>query len=299
MRNYLTILFFGLTVTFFNAYGKDPGAGVLLRQINIPGTLLHDSMIIESGLSLFEEGAGEISTDSLQLRRYFANFLLIPYNAGLEIIRSDEEGLSRNIFVLCVLATTLAMDQSIRDLVQERIYAGEHFAISFLNDAGNRKYFFPVFAGVYGISIVSGDRYFHDTMLLSFQSLVVSLGFSELSKITVSRRRPYNSPRDPFRRDKGHESFVSGHAVGIWSVMTVFAGRYPKLSYGAYGFATAVSLARLYRDAHWTSDIVMGSLIGYGIGSLTLKLAYSPDNNLTLTPFTNGKVQGASLRMNF
>ncbi len=299
MRNYLTILLFGLTVIFFNAYGKEPGAGILLQEINMSGTPLHDSIFLYGEQSAFAENAGERSTDSLPVRRYFANYLLIPYNAGLEIIRTDEEGLSRNIFVLCVMATTLAMDQAIRDLVQERIYAGENFAIRFLNDAGNRKYFLPVFAGAYGISIVTKDRYFHDTMLLSFQSLVVSLGFSELLKNTVSRSRPYDSPDDPFRREKGHEAFVSGHAVGMWSVMTVLAGRYPKLRHGAYGFATAVSLARVYRDAHWTSDIVMGSLIGYGIGSLTLKLAYSPENNLTITPFTDGMVQGASLRMNF
>ncbi len=286
-------------MVFFNAYGKEPDAGALLRTINVSETLLHDSILLDCEQSVFSKGTRERSTDSLLIKRYFANFLLTPNNAVLEIIRSDKDGLTRNLLVLYVLTTTLAMDQSIRDLVQERIYAGENFTSRFLFHAGNRKYYLPVFAGAYGISIVSRDWYFHDTMLLSFQSLVVSLGFSELLKNTVSRSRPYDSPDDPFRREKGHESFVSGHAVGVWSVMTVLSGRYPKLRYGAYGFATSVSLARVYRDAHWTSDIVMGSLVGYGIGSLVLRLAYSPENNLTIIPFTDGKVQGASLRMNF
>ena len=294
----MTILLLGITIKSFNAYGNEPDAGTLFRTISISGTHLHDSISLDSERAYYK-AAEEKPTDGLPLRRYFSKFLLIPYDAGLEIIRLDQEGLSRNVFILCVLATSLIMDQSIRDFVQDRLYAGENFGTRFLFHAGNRKYYLPVFAGAYGISFVAGDRYFHDTMLLSFQSLVVSLGFSELLKNTVSRSRPYDSPDDPFRRETGHESFVSGHAVGMWSVMTVFANRYPKLKYGAYGFATAVSLARVYSDAHWTSDILMGSLIGYGIVNLTLRHAYSPENNLTIVPFFDGNAQGASLRMNF
>jgi len=81
--------------------------------------------------------------------------------------------------------------------------------------------------------------------------------------------------------------------------MTVIAGRYPKLKYGAYSLATAVAVARVYEDAHWTSDILMGAIVGYGVGQLTLKLNESVEHNLTFAPFFDNKANGVAVIYSF
>lgn len=285
-------------------YGQDRlGSGKSLFDIEndkyysfIPGKI-HNS---QSGMLLFANDENDKKApDTLQLRKYFSNYLLVPYHAIREVIRLDQPGLDRNIFVVCVLGSTFVFDQAIRNLVQDKLYVGNTDLSRFLFNVGKKEYFVPGFAGLYGVSLLSGNRYFHDTMLLSFQSLIVTQAFTELTKHTVTRLRPRHSPDDPFAREKGSQSFISGHASGTWAVMTIIAGRYPKLQYGAYGFATAVSLARVYDDAHWMSDVFMGALVGYGVARLTLKFNDSTAGNFAVAPYYNSKAAGASILYSF
>lgn len=237
---------------------------------------------------------------SLSTRRYFTNFLLIPYHMGKELTRLDKEGLERNLFFLSVFTATLTMDLVIREFVQDKIYAGDNFASEFLYGIGKKKYFLPAMVGLYGISHLLNDKYFHDTILLSFQSIAISQLFTEATKNSVLRVRPRNSPDDPFVREKGNQSFISGHASGIWSIMTVFAGRYPGMRHVFYGMATLVALGRIYEDAHWSSDVFMGSMLGYGVGRLTLKLNQNHlKGNVAIAPFYNQHGQGILISCSF
>ncbi len=237
---------------------------------------------------------------SLSARPYFTNFLLIPYHVGKEITRLDKEGLERNMFFLSVFAATLTMDLVVRDFVQDNIYAGDNFASEFLYGIGNKKYFLPAMVGLYGVSHLLKEKYFHDTMLLAFQSIAISQLFTEISKNSVMRARPRNIPDDPFVREKGYRSFLSGHASGAWSIMTVFAGRYPGMRHVFYGMATLIALSRLYEDAHWSSDVFMGSMLGYGVGRLTLKLNQTHlKGNVAIAPFYNQHGRGIMMARSF
>jgi membrane-associated phospholipid phosphatase len=70
-----------------------------------------------------------------------------------------------------------------------------------------------------------------------------------------------------FRPFGGQGSFPSTHAAGSFAVATVFAERYDwPVGLVAYGLAAAISASRVYSDAHFTSDVVAGALIGWGIG---------------------------------
>ena len=161
---------------------------------------------------------------------------------------------------------------------------------------GSKDYAIPGFLGVYAISAISGNRYFFDTMNLSFQSLLITQMFTEITKGTVNRIRPRSSPDDPFNREDDAKSFFSGHASGTWAVASVFAKRYPSFQIPVYTLATSVSLSRVYEDAHWMSDVLVGSLVGYGIASLTIRLndAY-PNNQVQVSPVFDGDSVGATI----
>ncbi|MFO7873074.1 MAG: phosphatase PAP2 family protein [Bacteroidales bacterium] len=208
--------------------------------------------------------------------------------------------MERNLFFTGIFIATLTADLAFRDFVQDKVYAGDHFVAEFLYSVGDKNYFLPAMVASYGASHLFKQKYFHNTMLLSFQSIAISQLYTELVKRSIVRVRPRNSPDNPFVRAKGNQSFVSGHASGIWSVMTIFAGRYPQLKHLFYGFASAVSLARIYEDAHWMSDVFMGSLLGYGVAKLTLRLNHEPlKGNLSLAPFYDHYGQGVKLKFVF
>src|SRR5207237_4670245 len=66
-----------------------------------------------------------------------------------------------------------------------------------------------------------------------------------------------------------HRSFPSGHAASAFALASVLSSEYhnkPLVVFGSYGFATAVSLARVGGLNHFPSDVVAGAVIGELIG---------------------------------
>lgn len=89
-------------------------------------------------------------------------------------------------------------------------------------------------------------------------------GTGVLQEITSPVRQKSTGKFRPFG---GAGSFPSTHAAGSFAVATVFAERYDwPVGLVAYGLAAAISASRVYSDEHFTSDVVAGALIGWGIG---------------------------------
>ncbi len=236
---------------------------------------------------------------AVQPGRYFHNFLRIPVQAGRELIRTDQQGLRRNLLVGGGIVAAFALDKTIRDFAQDSVYAGDNAISVFLHDVGTVYYAAPAIGLAYGVSLVTRDRKLHDTTVLSVQSLLITQVFTHASKTIVGRDRPRQSPGNPFRRGGG-DAFFSGHASGTWSVATVVAQRYPRTKWLSYGLATAVAAARIYEDAHWTSDVLVGSIVGYGIGRLTVRLNRNPEaNQLAIVPWLDQKTQAMFVQFSF
>ncbi|MDG5813893.1 phosphatase PAP2 family protein [Chitinispirillales bacterium ANBcel5] len=263
---------------YLNYYSNQKGNGTETDRLNYPGTK---------------------TVAALSFKNYMSGFLSIPVRAGKEIAPTDSIGLARLSVTVFASVALLSMDQTIRDLVRERFYSGSNRVSQFLYNVGRKEYFFPGLATTYGLSLALRNRYFHDTVLLSFQSLLVTQAVTELLKSSVNRVRPRSSPDNPFLLEKGNQSFVSGHASGVWSVMTVIAERYPRLKVGAYSLATAVALARVYEDAHWMSDVILGSALGYGIGRITANSNQPGGNRVTLSPFISQEGGGTLMNIQF
>jgi len=238
-------------------------------------------------------------THILNREKYLHNFWQIPVKAGKEVFTSDEKKLKRNLIFSGVLLGTFHLDQSIRDFTQNQIYSGDNLLSRFLYNIGTKKYGLAGFAGAYGVSKLTENQYLEDTVLLSFQSILLTQISTEIFRHTVRRVRPRYSPHDPFlRKDEGH-SFISGHASGTWAVSTVIADRYPEKKWLAYTLAAAVAVSRIYEDAHWASDVLMGSAVGYGFGRLTLELNEFNEKKYSLTPAITDNTLSAFLRVNF
>jgi membrane-associated phospholipid phosphatase len=60
----------------------------------------------------------------------------------------------------------------------------------------------------------------------------------------------------------GWDSFPSGHTTCSFAIATVLAVRFPKLRWGVFGIALAISASRLLRGSHFLTDIIAGAVLG-------------------------------------
>ncbi len=130
----------------------------------------------------------------------------------------------------------------------------------------------PVVGGLYLYGHFAGDGKATETALLSVESFIMTGVFVQALKRTTGRHRPYTG--DPYNTWDGptlsssKDSFPSGHASSAFAVATVIAEEYdnyivPPL---AYTVAAITALNRVSHNAHWSSDIFIGSAIGYFTG---------------------------------
>jgi membrane-associated phospholipid phosphatase len=134
--------------------------------------------------------------------------------------------------------------------------------------------------GMYGVGRVAHLPRIADLGLHGMEAIVISGGLTAALKGIAGRERPNSAGvEDPgdFAFGAGfrghHTSFPSGHATAAFAaatVVTVEASRWWPgsawyVSPVMYGGASVIGLARLYSNAHWASDVVLGA----GIGTLT------------------------------
>jgi membrane-associated phospholipid phosphatase len=138
-------------------------------------------------------------------------------------------------------------------------------------------------AGVatYGVGRLGHFERVADLGLHTTEAIVVSAGVTYLIKGLAGRQRPSRAgidDPDDFKfgggfGSGGGTSFPSGHATAAFATATVVTLEthrwWPKSTWYVapvmFGGATLVGVARLYTNAHWASDVVMGA----GIGTLT------------------------------
>ena len=125
-----------------------------------------------------------------------------------------------------------------------------------------------VAATFYLIGRAKHDDRARETGLLGAEALVDSAIVVTALKEITRRARPL-AGRERSEFFAGGSSFPSGHSIQVWSLATVIANEYhdrPLVQIGAYGIASAVSLARFTGRNHYLSDVLVGSAMGYGIG---------------------------------
>ncbi len=85
-------------------------------------------------------------------------------------------------------------------------------------------------------------------------------------------------------------SFPSGHATFAWALAVVLASKEPRARWLFYGLAFFISLSRVYLGVHYPYDVIAGSLIGLGIGNISLWV----EQNMIKYPHVKVKRERAS-----
>jgi membrane-associated phospholipid phosphatase len=149
-----------------------------------------------------------------------------------------------------------------------------------LSTYGETVYAMPIIVGFGAYGWLTDSPGEKETFLMVTEALATSATWTGLLKVGFGRERPsqreapesdWTGPFGIFsneanRRGKQFMSFPSGHSSAIWSIATVLAHQYPKyyiVPVLSYSIASAVAYSRMVVDAHWPSDIVVGSVLGY------------------------------------
>jgi membrane-associated phospholipid phosphatase len=161
------------------------------------------------------------------------------------------------------------LDKPIRDAAQRsRSKSADRFFTN-VQKFGTKQYGLPVLLGFYGYGALADDNEAKAVALDGFSASVISALVTSSIKGVVGRARPYAAlgPHH-FAPLQGDYSFPSGHATGAFAFASAIATHYDSAWVGvtAYGIAGLVGVARIEQDAHWTSDVVAGALIGGLIG---------------------------------
>jgi membrane-associated phospholipid phosphatase len=123
----------------------------------------------------------------------------------------------------------------------------------------------------------------HDQKLkqVAFNTGIALLGNTVITmglKNSIQRQRPFVTFADKVMLQGNTSptdySFPSGHTSTAFSVATSVSLAYPKwyVIAPSFAFASATAYSRMYRGAHYPSDVLCGIIVGSGSAYLTNKL---------------------------
>jgi len=147
-------------------------------------------------------------------------------------------------------------------------------------------------ASTYLYGKVSDNNKSVETSYLLAESFIFTAGIIELSKFIIGRARPYNNLGNRsfglFNKHSSHHSMPSGHtgiAFAMANTLAMSSDSYI-VKIPCYFLAGSAGLQRVGFDVHWTSDIIIGGLIGYGVSTF-LHNNYYDSNNEKSKPMLN------------
>lgn len=132
--------------------------------------------------------------------------------------------------------------------------------------------------GAFVLGHLKGDDHMSEAGLLSGEAAINSTVIAYLLKNATQRPRPYeaNGSGVFFR---GGSSFPSEHAAIAWSIAGVMAHEYPGTltKILAYGLATGISATRVTGQQHFSSDVIIGSALGWYFGRQVYRSHHGTD----------------------
>ena len=191
---------------------------------------------------------------------------------------------------------TTAFDRSIRNSVQSHRSAGlDRFSRDYQHMGAD--YSFVVLVGFEGFHFLADDPRSQAVFIDGLAASLIASGFiAPALKYTVGRERPSDTGNPyRFRPFTNHNSFPSGHTTQAFAVATVIASHYqaPWVQVLAFGSAALVGFCRVEQNAHFTSDVVAGALIGWSVArSVVRHNGESRERKFTLVPYSDGRSSG-------
>ncbi len=168
-----------------------------------------------------------------------------------------------------VVGTALLLDTHVRDEAQRHRSPGTDKVAQKVQLFG-AGYAFGVIGGFWAYGKLAGDSEALQTGLDGAEASLIAGGIlGPLLKSAVGRSRPSaQEGAFHFKPFGGGVSFPSGHTTEAFTAATVIAEHYPQFWVRClcYGTAALVGVSRIQQNAHFTSDVLGGALLGTLVG---------------------------------
>ncbi|GAB4174969.1 MAG: hypothetical protein Kow00108_10030 [Calditrichia bacterium] len=182
--------------------------------------------------------------------------------------------------MVSILFVVSALDDETKDLALRNRSNMLTSYFDFMNHFGDKEY---MVGGALALQL--GGILLNDPKKRMISNeLLTSFGIGSLIthsiKRSLGRTRPYATD-DPYRFLGPNKqvfrqySLPSGHSTIAFAAATVLAERTESkyLRWLYYGVAASTSLARIYKNKHWLSDVVGGATIGYFSAKLVIRVS--------------------------
>jgi len=177
-----------------------------------------------------------------------------------------------------LLAGSLVLDERLRSIA----LANHTQTLDRLADGadaiGTAGHIVPALVATYIVSRVMDRRSLAAATLRVGLSYAMADAIEALLKPAVGRERPYTNREPltfrPFSMNGDFHSFPSAHVVHISSLATAIAmeADRPWVTVLSGVVISYVGAQRVYRDQHWSSDVVLSGMLGIQAARQTLQL---------------------------
>jgi membrane-associated phospholipid phosphatase len=216
-------------------------------------------------------------------------------------------------------AVTIAMfplDRHLASVVRDEDYQTNR---ALANAAGFFRFMgspgpFIIGGGMYAVGRLAGWDRAAQLGLHGTEAILVGLGTAFTIKSIAGRERPYVSSDTNahsfglLRGFRGHDwsSFPSGHTTAAFAAAAAVTAEtrdwWPQYHWAIgsvmYAGATLVGISRIYNDAHWASDVVVGAAIGTFAGQKTVRFNHThTGNRVDRWMLGASRTPGASVRL--
>ena len=162
------------------------------------------------------------------------------------------------IFILLFSSSAQAFDERVQATIQEN---RTQVLDSFMDSATHLGD--GLITGGVALSITDSNAREH-----AWKSQLVSSIATTFLKLSIGRKRPssrnlQSNNFKPFKLDSSYYSMPSGHTSAAFALAASISKSYPEYKNIAYSLASLVGFSRVYRNNHWTSDVIVGAGVGY------------------------------------
>jgi membrane-associated phospholipid phosphatase len=203
---------------------------------------------------------------------------------------------------LGITAGLYTVDQQIKDWSQEKRNSTSNKVAAIFEPLGNGRYLMITSGAVFLTGVLIKSKRAQKAGLLILESQLINGILGQVMKISASRHRPrdgarYNEWDGPNLHP--YSSFPSGHAQTVFAFSTAIATVYADHKWVppiCYGVAALTSISRINENAHWTSDVFLGSVLGYFITKTVVNRHVNKENPaLSVMPVMGGNYSGLKL----
>ena len=137
--------------------------------------------------------------------------------------------------------------------------------------------------GAFILGHLKHNDHLAETGLLAAEAAIGATGVTYAFKVATTRERPYiaGGEGEFFSGfpSSSNLSFPSEHSAIAWSIAGVIAHEYPGpfTKFAAYGLATAVAMTRVTARQHFTSDVLVGSALGWYFAHEVYRAHHDPE----------------------